>query len=169
VLLLPDEQTLLAVGADEPIVLAPEQIGRTLAGKGLVPLAAGAGIRSFTDVLALVVGDEQLARRLAHEPAGARRAPALAASLGGHATAPAALLPPGENVRAAMASWAGRVVGGAASGELPGWRGPAALEAAGGYLSPAGKALLAALLLRAEGRDDEAAARLEEALRLAPD
>src|SRR5262249_39240321 len=47
-------------------------------------------------------------------------------------------------------------------------RGPAALEAAERYLPPAAKARLEAVLLRAEGRADEAAARLEQALRLAP-
>src|SRR5262249_36399884 len=150
----------------------PQEIVGTLARKELAPSAAGAGIRSFTDVLALCAGDEQLARTLAKESAGHRRATALAAIVGAHAEMAAPgpkLLPPGENAAAGTAAWASRVVEGVARGELPGWRGPAALAAAQSSLSPAARARLSALLLLAEGRENEAATRLDEALRLAPD
>jgi len=166
-LVLPDEQTLVVLASDQPMALDPQEIVGMLARKELAPLAAGAGIHGFTDILALVAGDEQLARTLAHESAGNHRATALAAILGAHADNAApnpSALPAGE-----MAAWASRVVEGAARGELPGWRGPAALAAAQASLSPAARARLSALLLLAEGRDDEAAGRLDEALRLAPD
>jgi tetratricopeptide (TPR) repeat protein len=171
-LLLPDEQTLVVIAADEPLVLAPPEVVGFFARKELATQAAAAGIHNFTDLLALVAGDEQLLRTLARETPGNHHATELPAILGKHAAAAAPspkLLPPGENAQAWMAAWASRVVEGAVRGEFPGWRGPAALEAAQQSLSSATRARLSALLLRAEGRDDEAAARLDEALRLAPD
>ena len=171
-LLLPDEQTLVVIAADEPIVLAPQEVVGFFARKELATQAATAGIRGFADLLALVAGDEQLLRTLSREMPGKHRATEISAILGAHAAAAAPsakLLPTGENAQAWMAAWASRVVEGSVRGEFPGWRGPAALEAAQQSLSTAARARLSALLLRAEGRDEEAAARLDESLRLAPD
>src|SRR5262249_61151584 len=61
-LVLPDEQTLLVLAADQPIALDPQEIVGMLSRKELAAQAAGAGIHDFTDVIALCAGDEQLAR-----------------------------------------------------------------------------------------------------------
>lgn len=171
-LLSPDDATLLVLASERPLRLDPATQMQALGDARLLGEASRAGLHEFADLLARVLGDRDLARTLGEQRSHSRPGLALGPILGPHAATAvprAELLAPGADMGVVLTAYAERVLAGVSTGELPGWRAGPALAAADRYLPSATRAWLSARLLRVEGRDEEARAQLEQALRLAPD
>src|SRR5262249_9713154 len=68
--LQPDLETFVLVGSVSPLVLSPREVVRTLASDKLASSALEAGITSFADVAAEILGNEALVRELVSRPSG---------------------------------------------------------------------------------------------------